>query len=282
MAEATGRKTYREAAPEAALAPWALCFWELAVPAASHVDEAHIVFPDGCCALLYSRQPAAARSHLRVVGPTLRPRQVPLEPRQRFWALRLQFAACREALGLDPQALRDQALDFGPLAPLRARALHAGLDGCGNFAQAAAVFSAALRRWRVPERRVDGEAAAAAAAIAGSDGTEPIAAVAARAGCGPRQLERRFRRAVGLSLKEFARARRIRAVATALAGPRGASWADLAATCGFADQSHLGHEIALTTGESPARFARRIRMFDAELQAAAMSEIYKTARRAGR
>lgn len=263
------RPSYRELPMDAPLRGFGLCFWELVAPR----RFSHLVFPDGCCALIYRRCPALPQTGLRVVGPTLRPRKVQLWPGDRFWGLRLEPTACGAALGLAPAALRNRAVDFHRLAPGRAAALAAALSRQTDFATAAAAFSTAVQGWGLDHRRVDPVAARAARAIASRGGMVRIAAVAARVttrgGCGQRQLERRFYRAVGLTLKEFARARRIRAMAAALATSRRAGWADFAAAHGFADQAHFAREIALATGQPPGRFEAHVRAFDAALLAAA-------------
>ncbi|MGH9507978.1 MAG: helix-turn-helix domain-containing protein [Terriglobales bacterium] len=263
------RPSYRELPVDAPLRAFGVCFWELAAPR----RFSHLVFPDGCCALIYRRRPAFAQAGLRVVGPTLRPRKVRLWPGDRFWGLRLAPAACEAVLGLAPAALRDRAVGFHRLDPGRAAALAAALDRQTGFAAAAAAFSTVVQGWGPDYGRVDPAVARAARAIASRGGMERIAAVAARetarGGCGQRQLERRFYRAVGLTLKEFARARRIRAMAAALATSARAGWADFAAAHGFADQAHFAREIALATGQPPGRFEGQVRAFDTALLAAA-------------
>jgi len=73
-----------------------------------------------------------------------------------------------------------------------------------------------------------------------------------------RHLSTRFRAQVGLPPKTFARLLRFE-LARRLMNERPARWADLAAECGYADQSHLNREFRELGGTSPAQLlARRL------------------------
>ena len=77
-----------------------------------------------------------------------------------------------------------------------------------------------------------------------------------------RQLQRRFRSCSGLTPKQYARARRLRAIAADLGRnerrPAEASWVARAIDLGFADQAHLTRELSAMTGRSPVSFATDI------------------------
>lgn len=263
------RMWYREEAAGADLAPFVLCAWELGVPRMKTGWREHLVFPDGCCALISLRQGAGreqpGQPSARIAGPRLAPLRVQLEPGDQYWGLRLQPAACRAVLGIPPAELRDRVAELASLSPSRARQVRSALAACRTFRQAIAAFAACLRSWRPRPEMVDRQAAEAAAAIRAADGAVRIGALAAGASCGQRQLERRFYRAVGLTMKEFARTRRIRAVAAALALGRRQAWADLALAHGFSDQAHFSREILAAAGTAPREFERRLLAFAAEL-----------------
>ena len=88
-----------------------------------------------------------------------------------------------------------------------------------------------------------------------------IAGLARDAGIGIRQLQRRFRRVVGLLPKEYARIRRLRS--TLEAALRGeACWSAVAYELGYADQSHLIHEVGDLTGLTPAAVRERLGLIE--------------------
>jgi AraC-like DNA-binding protein len=80
---------------------------------------------------------------------------------------------------------------------------------------------------------------------------EGVGAVRAAAGLSQRALHELFERRVGLRPKLFARIERF--VAALDAAPTRASWAELAAEAGFADQAHLSREFVSLAGTPPTR-----------------------------
>lgn len=66
-----------------------------------------------------------------------------------------------------------------------------------------------------------------------------------------RHLSRRFQHMFGINLKRFARAARIEKIVAARRC--GLAWADVAYTCGFADQAHMIRDVNAIIGETPKR-----------------------------
>jgi AraC-like DNA-binding protein len=89
------------------------------------------------------------------------------------------------------------------------------------------------------------------AAVRELSGASTVAGFAHRVGISPRQLERRFRAAVGISPKLFARMQRFQRVFPTLeSGDSG--WAETAFQCGYYDQAHLIREFREFAGKPPA------------------------------
>lgn len=68
-------------------------------------------------------------------------------------------------------------------------------------------------------------------------------------------IEKRFRRAVGMTPKHYARLSRLR-YAAALFRP-GMCFTDLALDAGYFDQSHFIRDVKAVTGETPRQFFGR-------------------------
>lgn len=105
---------------------------------------------------------------------------------------------------------------------------------------------------RLREREPDGTVAAAVRAIRRAGGALRIGALAKELGISQDPLEKRFRRVVGASPKQFANILRFRRVVSGYA--RGESLTSLAHDAGYCDQSHLVREFRAVTGEAPERF----------------------------
>ncbi|MGQ0678096.1 MAG: helix-turn-helix domain-containing protein [Actinomycetota bacterium] len=83
-------------------------------------------------------------------------------------------------------------------------------------------------------------------------GTLPVAKIAEQVGWSRRHLSERFREEVGLSPKVAARVLRFERVRRVLNGRNRPALADVAAMCGYYDQSHLTRDFNDFAGCSPA------------------------------
>lgn len=82
-------------------------------------------------------------------------------------------------------------------------------------------------------------------------GLVSVGEMADQAGLSARQLERRFRQAVGIPPKLFSRMQRFQRVFAAVESS-GAGWADAAVECGYYDQAHLIRDFQEFAGKPPA------------------------------
>jgi transcriptional regulator GlxA family with amidase domain len=151
----------------------------------------------------------------------------------------------------------------GGLAPL-VRRLADGLDACATAEEARRALDAILTPLVSGAASPDASVAEAVRRIEASDGRQPIGDLAGRLEIGERQLQRRFRRAVGLTPKQFSRIRRFRACARNLIAERPEAWGRVAVAHGYSDQAHLNREFARLSGRSPTQLARYIACIEHE------------------
>jgi len=157
-------------------------------------------------------------------------------------------SACAKILRFDPSQIEskpvDEAADFTHLI----EGLLEKLVVCENFDEAVKIYEAKIKSLELKPEETGGEL--------------KIGELAKAIRLSTRQLERRFRRISGLSPKQYARARRIRATAVSLVEEAEMNWANRAAEMGFADQVHLTHEVSTLTGRSPNSFAERVKRIE--------------------
>jgi AraC-like DNA-binding protein len=84
-----------------------------------------------------------------------------------------------------------------------------------------------------------------------------VADVQRQAGYSSKHFIALFRSAVGMTPKHFYRVQRFSRVLRGLAGPDGMSLADLAASAGYSDQSHLTREFHAFSGITPTQYRPR-------------------------
>jgi AraC-like DNA-binding protein len=237
------------------------CLWRLSD--AQPAGGVQTIYPDGCCELIVhlGTPPRAwdAKQDWHDQAATL-------FAAQHLHAVRLQAAGPLECVGLRLQPEASTVLGKG--TRVRNRIL--------DLAQIDASLARALRRavrdflagddaapWRLAERsfarhELDAQVAQAVALLRESAGAIRIESVARRVCLSLRSLQVRFRAAVGLTPKEFARVMRLRATLRAL-GDGDDGIAEVAAERGFSDQAHATRELRRITGLAPARLRAALR-----------------------
>jgi AraC-like DNA-binding protein len=243
---------YREFKPGKALRPYVMAYWSFRVaPDAGEIMHSIPLTGSTKLSVLLSTGRAT------LVGPGTRPLQVIVRGGDEFWGVHFVPGAAEALFGVPGGSLRDVRTGAAGLAGRRwiAQVL-AGLRRARDVAQVRALLDRQLSMFARSAPRLDSAVMRCVALIVSSEGAVPIARVAAEVGLSERQLRRRFRVATGLTPKELARIRRVRAAAVDAVYAHTVHWADIAADCGYADQSHLISEFRRTLGLTPASFGR--------------------------
>ncbi|MFF2350672.1 helix-turn-helix domain-containing protein [Kitasatospora sp. NPDC058115] len=161
--------------------------------------------------------------------------------------------AARALFGLPAGEL--SGLDVPAEAVLGAAVAHLqeAVQEARGWAERFAALDGALLRLARPSGQVPPEVVQAWHALRRSGGVLPVAALARETGWSGRHLLDRFRRETGLSPKAAARVIRFDRARRLLAAPGPAPrLAELAASCGYADQAHLAREFRALAGCAPS------------------------------
>jgi AraC-like DNA-binding protein len=153
-------------------------------------------------------------------------------------------------------ALTDRTVAFDDLLGASAVRLRAALAGAADWASRFALLDAAIAT-RLADR-VDGPSLATQAwrMLHGRDGRMDVGSLCAKLGCTRQQLIAGFHREIGLPPKRLARIMRVNRALRRLERGTPTNWADLAAECGFYDQSHLIHDVRRLAGVAPSTYLR--------------------------
>ena len=196
---------------------------------------------------------------LALVGPRATHFQPPFSQGTRIWGVRFWPDAIGPALGLEARAVRDH---FGgapqPAAAKFARLAHelpVSDDPDVVFPALDALVSSALASAPAPDPRVR----VAIRKIVAQRGEGSMDDVARAAAIGLRHLQRLFPDATGLTLREYARVRRLREALAMRLSPARPGWSVIAANTGFVDHSHLTREFVALAGMPPSAAAVQLR-----------------------
>lgn len=174
-------------------------------------------------------------------------------------------------LGVPAQDLVDRIADANDLPSARSLAeLHSRLLESRTPASAMHALQTVLQRLPFSPDPLIEHARPAFTAHART-GAPSIASIAAQLGLSERQLQRRFRQAVGVSPKRFASLLRFESSLPLINSQ--ASLAHVAAEAGYADQAHLSRDVSRFAGMPPGLLRERHRL---RPDGATLSDSFKT------
>ena len=240
--------TERHCSP--ALRPWLWNYWEFRVESDEPGPVPHHVPPDGSTSIALVVR-ARAVQHAAASGPWLEPLVIPVTPGVDYYGVRFRPESGALMLGVEPGRLLNRNQPLAVLAPALARRLTESIAGSEGSDQIVAAMERVFQDLLHQISRPDDIARDAVNLLIATRGEPTIAALATSLRVAPRTLLRRFRRATGLSPKQFARICRFRHAAFQLMEANRPGWAQVASGTGFADQAHMINEFKDLTGLTP-------------------------------
>ena len=246
---------YQEFAPSPALAAVVLRYWQFEVAATLTEPVPHTALPDGCVSLIVFRTGPQAPATALWAGPrTTHFRQV-MAPGSAFAGIRFVPGAARALFGLEMTGLKNAA------RPAQAELeRHPWLAALVEQLARLPIQAAALDELLEPAGpgSPDELVQPLVRQILDSHGRVDIGVLTRQAGRSERQVQKRFKQAVGLTMKELARSRRLRATVVELLLADGDYFGTLE-SAGYFDQAHFSHEFGGSAGTSLREFREYIR-----------------------
>ena len=253
---------YREIAPAPEVSHLVLSFWEFTAQSENPAPVIHEVFPDGCVSLFYYRNKGGDFERLFIKDLSLETVKTEIYAGDVYWGMRFSPSACAKILRVNPSEIQSQLLNESKDFVHLTSGLLEKFNRCQAFQEAIETYEAQIKSLELTFADTDEKIAEAVRIVEDNRGEVRIFQLAEAVGLSVRQLERRFRKSAGLSPKQYARARRIRATAINLLETAEMNWANRAAEMGFTDQAHLSHEFSTLTGRSPNSFAEKVKRIE--------------------
>ena len=226
---------YEERPPDPALAGRVTCVWQQV----SELASTQLVVPDGCVDLIWGPD------GLFVAGPDTGPMPTPMLAGDTFTGIRFGPGASGDVFGVPVHAMLDQRVPLASLGALTELAEATIVRPIDRPADRLAAMRAAVVS-RLRETPPPDPAAPAIAAALRSG--QAVREAAWQLGFSERQLRRRSIASFGYAPKVLQRIVRFqRALRLARSG---LPLADVAAATGYADQSHLSHDVRRLSGVS--------------------------------
>ena len=244
--------TYREILPGARLRRYVECYWSQSQEGPGD----HLVLPDGCVDILFSRS-GGEPIGLATVGLMTTPLKVPAPPAQSFFGVRFR-PGMASAFMPGAELLTDETRPLEDLMGSAAGQMFERLAESDSLEKMGRLMDQWLRPLDPPGI---GERVLWQLEWAEGSAGSSLDEVIAQSGLSVRHFRRLCLERAGVSPKYLTRILRFRRTAQKMAALRGAgqglaqpSWADFAVACGYYDQAHFIREFQEFAGCTPGRF----------------------------
>lgn len=254
---------YADLPPSARLANFIKCFWALEYSGSTDVEP---VLPDGCPEIVFNLSDRFLRLH--TAHDELQPtalfagqmsRSISIRPtgNVKLFGVRFHPAGALPLVRFPLSEITDRIIDLTSACGRIGEELECRISEAISFPERAAIFESFFASELAARNNTDPIAAYATDTIIEGRGLHSISSVSTRIGISDRRLERRFKRAVGVSPKTFSRIVRFQAVVNAVQLSEAPNMLDTALSFGYYDQSHLIRDFREFSGDSPSAYFER-------------------------
>lgn len=254
---------YKTLPPPAHLEPFVDCIWILAGTKGDGDPEPQIVLPDGKTELIVHFGDAflklEGRSYerqARVLMSGQLTKRIMLKPTAEIGVVSIRFKAAGAARFFDLayDEIIDRVVDFAQFEPAFSAAIHDRIARAGSDDDRLAAMIAALEGRLTQESKEDVFVRQACQYIVTSEGNYSVQDIVKLIGFSERQLQRKFKRQVGIAPKKLSRIMRFQKFLAMTKEVHTLTLADAAAACGYYDQSHFIRDFTKFSGMSPMKY----------------------------
>ena len=266
---------YRTIPPDSRLAKYIECFWTLESQEKVSMASPERILPDGCVELIFNLADPFRRHHFDgevevqpssiIAGQMQHYAMIEPAGRVQLFGVRFHPGGAYPFLQFPLSELTNKIVAVDDIWPRIGRELaervHSGRSLYERIKTMEEEFRERLSSHNGGDKLVD----AVVKMIVRREGLISMDRLWKNLGISGRQLERKFKTAVGISPKFLCRILRFQKVFKAVELHQTVSWGFIASECGYYDQAHFIHDFKAFSGQNPSAY------FDQEYQ---MSEYF--------
>lgn len=241
---------YQEFAPSQALRKFVCSFWVASI--ADITPSSSKILPDGFIDIIIETNQRAIKD-IRVSGMMTRYKQVAVNPQTEVLGVRLKPGSFYALTGVPASELKNSALPALDVLPKFEQSFQDRFLEQGTPADKVWLFEQLLgNHFARPHATFDALAKSVCMAIYASYQSIDFMVVARQHHIGLRQLERRFKKAVGVTMKEYQAIIRFCKTLESISKNNRKSLLHIAFDHGYYDHAHLTKEISRMAGVAPS------------------------------
>jgi AraC-like DNA-binding protein len=251
---------YKEVEPDPKLRSFILSYWKFEYAQSGSISKEpfrHIVFPDGCISLIFNQILSETENPPIFFGPRTSIYHINIDPGLVFVGIRFFPGAVSWLFDLKAAHLREKVVPATPfLKEITFKKLQQQI--CKNFSGFDLIDTLFLNLIEQKPIAIENDISNAVRIILDCAGSIKVSEIAVKIGISERQLQRKFRMHVGLTVKEFARIRRLRKSLIQLI-LEDANFHDVLFDSGYYDQPHFNRDFSIVAGTNPTKFMKFVR-----------------------
>jgi AraC-like DNA-binding protein len=242
---------YNEYNPDIQLSHWVETYWA----ASGFIDNADIskILPDGCLDIIFMFDQAKGNFDVNIVGTMTTFFEIDYRSVQMF-GIRFKPAGITAFTRVPVEEFTDRIVELALVETLFSKSFCEVLVEKQSIAEIVAYTDSYLASLLPCLYRSDRQIIRAVDMIYLAKGQLPLAAVASEVCLCQRHFERRFKSAIGISPKLFAKIFRFKHALQCLKNCPHKDLLDVAIECGYYDHSHLIKDFKTLSGDVPADF----------------------------
>lgn len=249
---------YQELMPEKALQSIVDCYWI----SETKSEQSQHILPDGCTDLIFNfgnavsaevKEASLAGESISAVGMMTKYRKVVVAPGTRLVGVRFKTGAMSPLTSVPLHKFQDINIDAEEIFPGLNESDWDRLVSLESGSQLASELDRLIYRMKSKsDDKVDSIAAASIQHIRDHKGNIMVKDLTDNFGISKRQLERRFRSSIGVSMKSFARIVRFLFTKSLIKAKPEESLLNIAFNNGYYDHAHLTRDFKKMAGSIPS------------------------------
>ena len=250
---------YQEYNPDTRLTPWIKNYWS-----ADRFFEGHVtskVFPDGCVDIIFTFDKTKGYAYANLFGTTTSFIEVDCPQSTQMFGIRFKPAGITAFTRIPIHELTNQSVDLNVLETLFEKSFYETLPEKQTFAEIVAHTNRCLLK-QLPRLYLSNEQIAHAVdRISLTHGRLNLAEMASEVCLCQRHFERKFKSAIGISPKMFAKILRFNYAVKYLHNHIDKDLETIAEECGYYDYTHLQKDFKSLSGDTPSELRAKKSIF---------------------
>ena len=245
---------YKEIEPAANLKQYIFCYWYFEYKNSGKEIYPHIVLPDGCPSVIFINIANDSFKTINLFGPRLTYYKTEIPPGSKFLGIRFMPGAIKSLFGISGNDIRDRSSEAGEYFKNEKlfEYINKIEDDKKTYNGLNEIFSHTIKD---DNNKPDEFVQKAVKKIIESKGKLKVSEIINEINISERQLLRKFKEDVGLTLKEFSRIGRNRAALFHLL-IENKEKIETVLNSGFFDQPHFNKDFSAISGINPSEFIK--------------------------